>query len=157
MDIGNKLVLHSIPCPGNSKEKDEFLVVEIIEKRTDVPGTYNKQDKNTGFRAQTEDGRILECCWNVFDDNSMNPYSMWMETNPVKRWWDITEVYGVPRLPSCLKDVDFLKYCEIHAFEYPELKARLDEQNIPHLLLESDHGGTTAGMTTRLEAFIETL
>jgi len=51
-----------------------------------------------------------------------------------------------------------LKFCDPHGFDYPYLKKRLAEQNIPSLLLEIEPGGTPqGGVETRLEAFIETL
>ncbi|MFH1757394.1 MAG: 2-hydroxyacyl-CoA dehydratase family protein [Pseudomonadota bacterium] len=51
-----------------------------------------------------------------------------------------------------------LKFCDPHAFDYPYLKKRLDEKNIPSLLLEIEPGGITLGsVETRLKAFIETL
>jgi len=49
------------------------------------------------------------------------------------------------------------KFCEIHAFEYPEVKRRLSKEGIPHLMLETDHSGATARVKTRLEAFMEVL
>lgn len=51
-----------------------------------------------------------------------------------------------------------LKFCDPHAFDYPYLKKRLAEQNIPSLLLEIEPGGMPQrGVETRLKAFIETL
>ncbi len=49
----------------------------------------------------------------------------------------------------------FPKFCEIYYFEYPELKSRLSQDGIPHLLLETDHTGAIAPARTRLQAFIE--
>lgn len=51
-----------------------------------------------------------------------------------------------------------LKFCDPHGFDYPYLKKRLAEQNIPSLLLEIEPGGMPqGGVETRLKAFIETL
>jgi bzd-type benzoyl-CoA reductase N subunit len=51
-----------------------------------------------------------------------------------------------------------LKFCDPHAFDYPYLKEKFDEENIPSLLLEIESGGLPLGaMETRLRAFIETL
>jgi bzd-type benzoyl-CoA reductase N subunit len=51
-----------------------------------------------------------------------------------------------------------LKFCDPHAFDYPYLKKRLDERNIPSLLLEIEPGGLPLGaIETRLQAFVETL
>ncbi len=51
-----------------------------------------------------------------------------------------------------------LKYCDPHGFDYPYLKKRFAEQNLPSLLLEIEPGGTPLrGVETRLKAFVETL
>jgi benzoyl-CoA reductase subunit C len=51
-----------------------------------------------------------------------------------------------------------LKFCDPHAFDYPYLKERLDQEKIPSLLLEIESGGLPLGaMETRLRAFVETL
>jgi benzoyl-CoA reductase subunit C len=49
------------------------------------------------------------------------------------------------------------KYCEIYAFDYPELKEELGTAGIPHLMLETDHSGATARLRTRVETFMEML
>jgi benzoyl-CoA reductase/2-hydroxyglutaryl-CoA dehydratase subunit BcrC/BadD/HgdB len=51
-----------------------------------------------------------------------------------------------------------LKFCDPHGFDYPYLKNRLAERNIPSLLLEIEPGGIPMGaVETRLKAFVETL
>ena len=51
-----------------------------------------------------------------------------------------------------------LKFCDPHAFDYPHLKEKLDQERIPSLLLEIESGGLPLGaMETRLRAFVETL
>ncbi|KPK91149.1 MAG: hypothetical protein AMJ94_07780 [Deltaproteobacteria bacterium SM23_61] len=51
-----------------------------------------------------------------------------------------------------------LKFCDPHAFDYPHLKEKLDQERIPSLLLEIESGGLPlGGMETRLRAFVETL
>ncbi len=51
-----------------------------------------------------------------------------------------------------------LKFCDPHGFDYPYLKRRLAERNIPTLLLEIEPGGMPqGGVDTRMEAFVETL
>ena len=48
-----------------------------------------------------------------------------------------------------------LKFCDPHAFDYPDLKAELDKEGIRHLHLEMDDSQDSAGQTaTRLETFI---
>lgn len=61
---------------------------------------------------------------------------------------------------SSAKGVVFLlqKFCDPHAFDYPYLKDKLRQENIPHLLLEIEPGTFSGGgLETRLRAFVETL
>ncbi len=61
---------------------------------------------------------------------------------------------------SSAKGVIFLllKFCDAHAFDYPYLKDRLRQENIPHLLLEIEPGPLAwGGVETRLRAFAEAL
>jgi benzoyl-CoA reductase subunit C len=51
-----------------------------------------------------------------------------------------------------------LKFCDPHAFDYPYLKERLTEQDLPSLLIEIEPGGMPqGGVETRLRAFVEAL
>jgi bzd-type benzoyl-CoA reductase N subunit len=51
-----------------------------------------------------------------------------------------------------------LKFCDPHAFDYPYLKGKLEEANVPSLLLEIEPGGLPLGaVETRFKAFVETL
>jgi len=48
-----------------------------------------------------------------------------------------------------------LKFCDPHAFDYPDIKAELDRAGIRHLHLEMDDSQDASGqMATRLETFI---
>lgn len=61
---------------------------------------------------------------------------------------------------SSAKGVVFLlqKFCDPHAFDYPYLKDKLRQENIPHLLLEIEPGAFSwGGLETRLRAFVEAL
>lgn len=52
----------------------------------------------------------------------------------------------------------FLKFCDPHAFDYPYLKAALDDKGIPTLLLEIEGQLPPEGqLLTRFETFIEML
>jgi benzoyl-CoA reductase subunit C len=52
----------------------------------------------------------------------------------------------------------FLKYCDPWAFEYPNLRERLQREGLPTLLLETELGAAAqAQVRTRLQAFIEML
>ena len=51
-----------------------------------------------------------------------------------------------------------LKFCDPHAFDYPYLKQRLDDEHIPSLFLEvEDQSAPGQQAATRIEAFIEML
>ncbi|MBI4830759.1 MAG: 2-hydroxyacyl-CoA dehydratase [Candidatus Lindowbacteria bacterium] len=51
-----------------------------------------------------------------------------------------------------------LKFCDPHAFDYPDLAKRLSESNIPHLLVETEIQPTSIEQVrTRLQAFVEML
>ncbi|MCJ8499403.1 2-hydroxyacyl-CoA dehydratase subunit D [Desulfatitalea alkaliphila] len=50
----------------------------------------------------------------------------------------------------------YLKFCDPHAFDHPYLKAMLDEEGIPSMLIEvEDATGAEGQLRTRLEAFME--
>lgn len=51
-----------------------------------------------------------------------------------------------------------LKFCDPHGFDYPDMKAKLDEAGIPSLRIEIDEGTIGEGqVSTRIQAFMETL
>ena len=51
-----------------------------------------------------------------------------------------------------------LKFCDPHAFDYPDLKEKLERQKIPTLLVEIEPGSVSLGaVETRVKAFVETL
>ena len=75
----------------------------------------------------------------------------------VKRYWGD---YLVKRAKQDNADGVLLilpKYCELYAFDYPDVKQKLTAAGIPHLMLEVGHTGADAQLKTRLEAFIEML
>jgi benzoyl-CoA reductase subunit C len=48
------------------------------------------------------------------------------------------------------------KFCEPHMLYYPQLRKSLDSNQIPHLLIETEHEGLPEeAVRTRLEAFVE--
>jgi bcr-type benzoyl-CoA reductase subunit C len=52
----------------------------------------------------------------------------------------------------------FLKFCDPHAFDYPYLKALLDQEQIPTMLFEIEDRLSSEGqIRTRCEAFVEML
>ncbi len=51
-----------------------------------------------------------------------------------------------------------LKFCDPHAFDYPDLAKRLSESNIPHLLIETEiQPASIEQVRTRMQAFVEML
>jgi bcr-type benzoyl-CoA reductase subunit C len=49
-----------------------------------------------------------------------------------------------------------VKFCEPHMLYYPELRRRLTERGVPHLLLETEHEGVPVeSVRTRVEALLE--
>jgi benzoyl-CoA reductase/2-hydroxyglutaryl-CoA dehydratase subunit BcrC/BadD/HgdB len=49
-----------------------------------------------------------------------------------------------------------VKFCEPHMLYYPELRRRLTERAVPHLLLETEHEGVPVeSVRTRVEALLE--
>ncbi|RJP21385.1 MAG: 2-hydroxyacyl-CoA dehydratase [Candidatus Abyssobacteria bacterium SURF_5] len=51
-----------------------------------------------------------------------------------------------------------LKFCDPHAFDYPDISKRLTEDQIPHLLIETEIQPASIEQTrTRLQAFVEML
>jgi bcr-type benzoyl-CoA reductase subunit C len=49
------------------------------------------------------------------------------------------------------------KFCDPHAFDYVPLAKALDQDGVPHLLIETDVTTATGQLRTRLQAFIEVL
>jgi benzoyl-CoA reductase subunit C len=49
-----------------------------------------------------------------------------------------------------------VRFCEPHMLYYPELRKRLDERGVPHLLIETEHEGLPVEtVQTRVEALLE--
>lgn len=49
-----------------------------------------------------------------------------------------------------------VKFCEPHMLYYPELRKNLDQEGIPHLLIETEHEGVPEeAVRTRVEALVE--
>lgn len=50
------------------------------------------------------------------------------------------------------------RYCDTHAFDAPDVKEYLGGKGLPVLEIEGDYPiGSTAGLKTRVQAFLETL
>jgi benzoyl-CoA reductase/2-hydroxyglutaryl-CoA dehydratase subunit BcrC/BadD/HgdB len=48
------------------------------------------------------------------------------------------------------------KYCEPHMYYYPEVKAAFERNDVPHLLIETEHESMAIeGLKTRVETFVE--
>lgn len=122
MKIGEKHLLHKIQFPDiKNQGTDEFLVVEITEIRDDVPGMWGK-DKYTGYKARSENGKILKLWWDRFPDDAMCPSQMWyvdgLPSPQYEVWYEVTQVGTlvdrIPQRPIFISKYDFIEYCEIH-------------------------------------------
>lgn len=70
--------------------------------------------------------------------------------------WDsyLVNIIGASQADGVI--VLMAKFCEAHMFYYPELRKRLEEQGIPHLLIETEHEGLPVEtLRTRIEAMLE--
>lgn len=85
------------------------------------------------------------------DANAPNPTRVKHETD-----WEDHLVGAVEA--ACAQGVIVLmvRFCEPHMLYYPELRRRLDQHGIPHLLIETEHEGLPVEtVRTRVEAFLE--
>lgn len=119
MKVGWKYLLHSQAFPMMNLDKpDYFVVVEVVEVRTDVTDAWTGEKKHTGLRAVDAQGKEYFCCWESFPSDSMSPMWMWYSNNnnDTSLWYDIVYLGHTEhpnKLPDALK-LDFLIFCEIH-------------------------------------------
>lgn len=115
INIGEKIVLHSVAFPHLTSDQDEFLLVEVVEIK-DVPGHYGTPGK--GQRAvEKKTGREFFCNWERFDDLSMSPYWSWWEPKGQRSWYDVTlGQISVPKKPLWLKGkfAQIVGWCKDH-------------------------------------------
>ena len=138
---------------GNPCENLEPGISQMIEE---VGGVVVDDDVFTGSRyfasAVPEDGDPLA----ALADGYLQGIACPTKHDPEKKW--AGHVLSMAKQSKASGVVVIMpKFCEIIAFEYPHLNSLLAENSISHLLLECDHSGATAGMKTRLQAFVETL
>jgi benzoyl-CoA reductase subunit C len=70
--------------------------------------------------------------------------------------WEDTLVDAVEASGAEGVIVLMVRFCEPHMLYYPELRRRLNERGIPHLLLETEHEGLPVEtVQTRVEALLE--
>jgi len=70
--------------------------------------------------------------------------------------WDSYLVDAVRRSGAEVVISLMVKYCEPHMLYLPEVRKRLDAEEVPHLLLETEHEGMPLEtMRTRIEAMFE--
>jgi len=70
--------------------------------------------------------------------------------------WEDTLVDAVEASGAEGVIVLMVRFCEPHMLYYPELRKRLNERGIPHLLLETEHEGLPVEtVQTRVEALLE--
>ncbi|MCZ4589205.1 2-hydroxyacyl-CoA dehydratase family protein [Rhodococcus opacus] len=70
--------------------------------------------------------------------------------------WEDTLIDSVQSSGAQAVIVLMAKFCEPHMLYYPQLRKRLTERNIPHLLIETEHDGVPVeSIRTRVEALLE--
>lgn len=70
--------------------------------------------------------------------------------------WEDTLVHAVEAAGAQGVIVLMVRFCEPHMLYYPELRKRLNERGIPHLLIETEHEGLPVEtVQTRVEALLE--
>ena len=101
-----------------------------------------------------EDGDPVEAlaCWYLERDRTAPcPTRVKHETD-----WEDTLVEAVEASGAEGVIVLMVRFCEPHMLYYPELRKRLNERGIPHLLLETEHEGLPVEtVQTRVEALLE--
>ncbi len=143
-----KLVLSGHLC-----EEPELEVLHLVE---DLGGVIVDDDLYVGSRY-----------FSTTVDEALGPLEGLVERyfrdvpcptkyNPAADWGDYL-VNKVKESGAQGIIVWLIKFCDPHAFRYPYLKEKLGEASIPHLLLETMHGGATGAIRTRLQAFLEML
>lgn len=138
---------------GNPCETMEPKLLDVIEELGGaVVEDYVYSGSMYLFPRVSEEGDPIEALAQAYMDSNPCP----TKHNLNKSWADYvvskakeTHVNGVVVLLP--------KYCEIYAFDYPEMAEKLQEAGIPHIMLEVDHTGASARLRTRLEAFMETI
>jgi bcr-type benzoyl-CoA reductase subunit C len=70
--------------------------------------------------------------------------------------WEDQLVHAVEAADAQGVIVLMVRFCEPHMLYYPELRKRLNERGIPHLLIETEHEGLPVEtVQTRVEALLE--
>ncbi len=119
MKVGHKYVLHSNAFPNTNPEPDRFVIVTVVEVKTDVKDMWTGKCEHTGLRATDETGKEYFCCWESFPSDSMTPMWLWTSKHGGKfeEWFDIAYVTVMGEfpvvLPDCLR-LPFLDFCEKH-------------------------------------------
>lgn len=116
--IREKWILHKVMFPKDSTDRDEFVLVTVVEAR-EVPVIFG-QGTGIGVRAIAEDGREFRCNWDRFPDDSSTPYWSWDyrdEHGNFEEWFDVTTglLARVERKPIFVdKWSDIIYWCPIH-------------------------------------------
>jgi hypothetical protein len=114
-NLNRKLVLHKVPFPSQSEEKDEFVVITIVEVKQ-VPNTWSK-GTNEGWRATDKNGKEYFCNWESFPDDSSSPSWSWNSRNEqgkFEEWFDVLQ--GLR---------DYVEYCPVFLND-PEISKIID-------------------------------
>jgi len=75
---------------------------------------------------------------------------------PEKRFEFINELVREFRVEGVISEI--VRYCSIHIYDEPRVKARLEDIGVPSLTLEKEYTEAMSGQVkTRVQAFIEML
>lgn len=131
---------------------------EILDLIEECGAVIVDDDLYTGFRyvssdvEETDDPVNALARWYI-DRNDVVPCPTRLD--PATDW-DGFLLDSVRRTNADGLIVLMVKFCEPHYFYYPRIKATLESNGVPHLLIETEHDTNALGnMRTRLEAFVE--
>jgi bcr-type benzoyl-CoA reductase subunit C len=131
---------------------------ELLDAIEECGATIVDDDLYTGFRYIStdvpEDGDPFDALarW-YFDRNVTAPDATRVQNNVD---WDGFLLKSLQQSGAAGVIVLMVKFCEPHMLYYPELRKALDRNQVPHLLIETEHEGIPiAAIRTRVEAFLE--
>jgi len=112
-NVGLEFVLHKVEYPASSPNEDEFVRVEVVEVRTDVPGDWDEED-HRGWKAEGDDGCTYYCNWNSYPSTSMTPNKIW-RSETGRAWYNVTLVRELDFRPGFVdRYADLLNWCPRH-------------------------------------------
>lgn len=133
--------------------------VEILEMIEDCGATVVDDDMYHGFRYVSTDVRedindpltALSDAYINKNTNAPCPTRIDPDVD-----WNEWLLKAVTRSNAEGLIVLLVKFCEPHYFAYPHIKTTFDDNDIPHLLVETEHEGVAMeNLRTKVETFVE--